>query len=66
MNYIQRAPTYAMRFGATKDGVVVQEYRFLGVYSGRIGANEEFKAQLGGVWKAKALYDLVDYAAENC
>jgi hypothetical protein len=34
--------------------------RFVGVYSGRIGAEDEFKAQLGIVWKESALISLMD------
>lgn len=34
--------------------------RFVGVYSGRLGAEDEFKAQLGIVWKEAALVSLVE------
>ena len=34
--------------------------RFIGVYSGRLGAEDEFKAQLGIVWKESALISLVE------
>ncbi len=34
--------------------------RFVGVYSGRLGAADEFKAQLGIVWKESALISLVE------
>lgn len=34
--------------------------RFVGVYSGRLGADDEFKAQLGIVWKESALISLVE------
>ena len=34
--------------------------RFVGVYSGRLGAEDEFKAQLGIVWKESALISLVE------
>lgn len=33
---------------------------FVGVYASRIGADDEFKAQLGLVWKASALQRIVD------
>ena len=33
---------------------------FAGVYSGRIGAEDEFKAQLGFVWRARALDEIVE------
>lgn len=32
---------------------------FLGVYSGRIGADDEFKAQLGIVWKSKVIEEII-------
>ena len=35
-------------------------HRFVGVYSGRLGAEDEFKAQLGVVWKESALISLVE------
>jgi hypothetical protein len=34
--------------------------RFVGVYSGRLNAEDEFKAQLGIVWKESALIKLVE------
>jgi hypothetical protein len=34
--------------------------RFVGVYSGRLGAEDEFKAQLGIVWKESALVTLIE------
>jgi hypothetical protein len=34
--------------------------RFVGVYSGRLGAVDEFKAQLGIVWKESALISLIE------
>ncbi len=34
--------------------------RFVGVYSGRLGAKDEFKAQLGIVWKESALISLLE------
>ena len=34
--------------------------RFVGIYSGRLGAEDEFKAQLGIVWKESALIELVE------
>ena len=33
--------------------------RFVGVYSGRLGAEDEFKAQLGIVWKDSGLIELI-------
>jgi len=32
---------------------------FLGVYSGRVGADDEFKAQLGVVWKRSAIDEVI-------
>lgn len=34
--------------------------KFIGVYSGRIGADDEFKAQLGIVWKAEVIEKIID------
>ena len=34
--------------------------RFVGVYSGRLGAEDEFKAQLAIVWKESALISLIE------
>jgi hypothetical protein len=39
--------------------------RFVGVYSGRLGAEDEFKAQLGIVWKESALISLVESVPQN-
>jgi hypothetical protein len=33
--------------------------RFLGIYSGRIGAEDELKAQLGIVWRAEVVTDVI-------
>jgi hypothetical protein len=33
--------------------------RFLGVYSGRIGAEDELKAQLGIVWRAEVIEQII-------
>lgn len=38
--------------------------RFVGIYSGRIGADDEFKAQLGLVWKESALVELLKNVRE--
>ncbi len=32
---------------------------FVGAYAGRIGAEDEFKAQLGVVWKASMLDEII-------
>ena len=34
--------------------------QFVGVYSGRIGADDELKAQLGIVWKSSAIKEIID------
>jgi Trypsin-like peptidase domain len=34
--------------------------RFVGVYSGRIGAEDELRAQLGMVWRKEALLEVID------
>lgn len=33
---------------------------FIGVYSGRIGADDEFKAQLGKVWKKRVIDEIIN------
>ncbi len=33
--------------------------KFIGIYSGRIGADDEFKAQLGIVWKEKVILEIL-------
>lgn len=33
---------------------------FIGVYSGRIGADDEFKAQLGRVWKKRVIDEIIN------
>lgn len=33
---------------------------FVGVYSRRIGAEDEFKAQLGRVWKRQVIEDIIN------
>jgi hypothetical protein len=35
---------------------------FVGVYSGRVGAEDEFKAQLGVVWKTSVLDEIISAA----
>jgi hypothetical protein len=39
--------------------------RFLGVYSGRLGADDEFKAQRGIVWKESALISLIEAVPQD-
>jgi hypothetical protein len=39
--------------------------RFVGVYSGRLGADDEFKAQLGIVWKESALISLIESVPQD-
>jgi hypothetical protein len=64
------APVYAQQVGYwmpegetdPAKAVIGRGRRFLGVYSGRIkaGPEDEFKAQLGVVWKESALIELLD------
>ena len=57
------SPVYAQEVGYwapegvmdKKDWYIGKGRRFVGVYSGRIGAEDEFKAQLGIVWKASCI-----------
>ncbi len=39
--------------------------RFVGVYSGRLGAEDEFKAQLGIVWKESGLISLIESVSSD-
>jgi V8-like Glu-specific endopeptidase len=34
-------------------------YNFIGIYSGRIGADDEFKAQLGVVWREEVILEIL-------
>jgi hypothetical protein len=34
--------------------------RFIGVYSGRLGGDDEFAAQLGRVWKRQLIDEVID------
>jgi hypothetical protein len=62
------APVYAQEVGlwAPKGvtelakQVIGKGRSFVGVYGGRIGADDEFKAQLGLVWKASGLLEIVE------
>ena len=35
-------------------------FNFIGVYSGRIGAEDEFKAQLGIIWKEEVILEILN------
>ena len=60
------APVYAQETGfwapegkkLPEDGVFGKGNRFLGIYSGRVG-NDPFLAQLGIVWKEKAIHEII-------
>jgi hypothetical protein len=62
------APVYAQEVGYIlpedstdpQDAQIGKSRRFVGVYSGRIGAEDEFKAQLGIVWKESELVSLIE------
>nr|WP_256444462.1 trypsin-like peptidase domain-containing protein [Aestuariibacter sp. A3R04] len=61
------APVYAQDKGyvvpegksGPKDAIFGQCRRFIGIYSGRLGADDDFKAQLGIVWKEKAIVQII-------
>jgi Trypsin-like peptidase domain len=60
------SPVYARSWGShmTSSGDLtiapgIQD-KFLGVYSGRYGANDELSAQLGRVWHASLINELID------
>lgn len=62
------SPIYAQEVGywipedlkEGKDFRIGKGRRFIGIYSGRIGADDEFKAQLGIVWKESAIEEILD------
>ena len=62
------SPVYAQDVGwimpegksDTKKGLIGRAERFLGVYSGRLGADDDFKAQLGFVWKESAIIEIIE------
>ena len=62
------APVYAQESGwvvpegkaGIKDAIMGECRRFIGIYSGRIGADDEFKAQLGIVWKVAAIERIIE------
>jgi Trypsin-like peptidase domain len=64
------APVYAQEVGYwlpegesdQSKALIGKGRRFVGVYSGRLGADDEFKAQLGIVWKESALISLIESA----
>ena len=61
------APVYAQETGywmpesgqGVDDSVFGLGYRFLGIYSGRVG-DSTFEAQLGIVWKEQLIQDIID------
>ncbi len=62
------SPVYAQEVGYwlpedennENKAVIGKGRRFVGVYSGRLGAEDEFKAQLGIVWKESGLISLIE------
>lgn len=50
-----------MNSGPTADSLIGRIRKFSGVYSGRIG-DDEFKAQLGTVWKARVIDEIINNA----
>ncbi len=65
------SPVYVRTFGSAllEDGNSVigpgTFTRFLGVYSGRYGADDEFAAQLGRVWHRPILDELIDNGVQG-
>jgi hypothetical protein len=47
------------------DAIIGIGRKFIGIYSGRIGADDEFKAQLGIVWKSSAVDEIINYANQE-
>ena len=57
---MQRIGIHGVEDGKLADDTIIGRIRnFLGVYSGRIGT-DEFKAQLGVVWKAHVIAEIID------
>jgi len=67
------SPVYAQEVGYwlpedetdERKAVIGKGRRFVGVYSGRLGAEDEFKAQLGIVWKESGLIALLEAVANR-
>lgn len=56
----QRTGIHKMFDGKLKDDSIIGRIRnFLGIYSGRLG-KDEFQAQLGIVWKAKVIEEIIN------
>ena len=55
---MQRIGIHGTENRIAPDTLIGRIRNFVGVYSGRIGA-DEFKAQLGIVWKEKALKEIL-------
>jgi hypothetical protein len=55
---------FVMPEGVTEvgDALIGRAKRFLGIYSGRIGADDDFKTQLGIVWKPAAIEEIIQGA----
>jgi hypothetical protein len=57
---MQRVGIHGMTGGVVKgDEIIGRIRKFVGVYSGRIG-NDELKAQLGIVWKARVIDEIIN------
>lgn len=57
---MQRIGIHGMINGEFKDDSLIGRIRnFVGIYSGRIGADNEFKAQLGIVWKERVINEIL-------
>jgi hypothetical protein len=62
------SPVYAQEVGYwmpegetdPRKALIGKGQRFVGVYSGRIGADDQFKAQLGIVWRESSLISVLD------
>ena len=62
------APVYAQDKGyvvpegktGPKDAIFGECRSFIGIYSGRVGADDDFKAQLGIVWKEAAIIQIIE------
>jgi len=57
---MQRKGFHSLEGGVPGSEIIGTISNFVGVYSGRIGATDEFKAQLGIIWKEKVILEILE------
>jgi hypothetical protein len=61
------SPDAHIQFDHSLQTVAFRPYKlFVGIYSGRIGGNDELAAQLGIVWKESAVREIIDTKVVYC